>query len=424
MSAKSAEPEVRSAPPERITSIDALRGAVMLVMIFVNDLGDAPGDIVPAWMKHYRGENGMTFVDLVFPAFLFIVGISIPFALNSRLKKGESAWRMFFHVLLRSLSLLFLGILMVNGRPDTDKMGWSGWLWCVLMYLAAIFAFCVIAPAGKSEAAAKSAKGFRILSIVLRCVGLVALIFLAFAFRNKNGNPMVRLSPFNVHHIWYGILGYIGWAYMVGGIVFLVFRTNLTGILGCCVLMMCLYPANKQGMFDGLWVAKHVNIGIALGSHAAITGLGLLLGAMLLSPATKSVGARARFTLLLAAGCAAAAWLLTGLYGISKDNATPSWSLWGCVATAALWLIFYFFCDVRPIGFIAKPLAVAGQNVLLPYLISEMLPYLLGLAGIEGWYEGIAGPTLSHAIARSAICSVAILSFSVGLNRLGFRLKL
>ena len=130
MSAKSAEPEARSAPPERITSIDALRGVVMLVMIFVNDLGDVPGDIVPAWMKHYRGENGMTFVDLVFPAFLFIVGMSIPFALNSRLKKGESPLRIFFHVLIRAVSLLFLGILMVNGRPDTDKMGWSGWLWC------------------------------------------------------------------------------------------------------------------------------------------------------------------------------------------------------------------------------------------------------------------------------------------------------
>jgi predicted acyltransferase len=424
MSAKPAELEARSAPPERITSIDALRGVVMLVMIFVNDLGDVPGDIVPAWMKHYRGENGMTFVDLVFPAFLFIVGMSIPFALSSRLRKGESSLRMFFHVLVRALSLLFLGILMVNGRPDTDKMGWSGWLWCVLMYLAAILAFCAISPGGKSDASAKSFKTFRFLSIVLRCLGLATLIFLAFAFRNKNGNPMVRLSPFNIHHIWYGILGYIGWAYLVSGIVFLIFRTNLTAILGCCVLMMCLYPANKQGMFEGLWIAKHVNIGIALGSRAAITGLGLLLGAMLISPASKSVAARARFTLLLTGGCAAAAWLLTGLYGISKDNATPSWSVWGCVATAALWLIFYFICDVGSIGFVAKPLAIAGQNVLLPYLISEMLPYLLGLAGIDGWYEGLAGPTLSHAIARSAICSVVILSSGVGLNRLGFRLKL
>ncbi len=135
MSAKETEPKAPKPATERITSIDALRGVTMLVMIFVNDLGDVRGDIVPAWMKHFRGENGMTFVDLVFPTFLFIVGMSIPFALGGRLKKGEPAWRIFFHVLLRTLSLLFLGIMMVNGTPSSEKMGWSGPLWTTLMYL-------------------------------------------------------------------------------------------------------------------------------------------------------------------------------------------------------------------------------------------------------------------------------------------------
>jgi heparan-alpha-glucosaminide N-acetyltransferase len=423
MPAKPEESEARKPPVERITSIDALRGLVMLVMIFVNDLGEVRGDIVPPWLKHFRGENGMTFVDLVFPGFLFIVGMSIPFALGSRLNKGEPAWRTFFPVLVRAVSLLFLGILMVNGRPDTDKMGWSGPLWCVLMYLSAMLAFCAIAPGGK-EAPAKRAKAFRAVSLGLRCAGLAALVFLAIVFRNKNGNPMVRFSPFSIHHIWYGILGYIGWAYLVSAIVFLVFRTNLTALLGCAVLMMCLYPANKLGTFDGLWIAKHVNIGVALGSRAAITAAGLLLGAMLASPEKRSVTGRARFTLLLTAGCAAAALLLDGLYGISKDNATPSWALWGCVATAALWLIFYFISDVAPIGFIAKPLAVAGQNVLLAYLISEMLPDTVALLGIGDWYQSLAEPTVAHAIARSTVCAVGILSAGAGLNRIGFRLKL
>jgi heparan-alpha-glucosaminide N-acetyltransferase len=54
--------------PARITSIDALRGFVMFMMIFVNDLAGA-GTLVPDWMVHFndrhRGGSGMTFVDLI-----------------------------------------------------------------------------------------------------------------------------------------------------------------------------------------------------------------------------------------------------------------------------------------------------------------------------------------------------------------------
>src|SRR5881398_1959854 len=143
----------REAPArsERIASIDALRGLVMFTMIFVNDIAGVSNDIVPAWMKHYHGKSGMTFVDLVFPAFLFIVGMSIPFALGSRLQKGEPLWKTVVHVVLRTASLLFVGILMVNETPDSSKMGWSGSLWCTLMYISAICAFCTTSRQGTAS---------------------------------------------------------------------------------------------------------------------------------------------------------------------------------------------------------------------------------------------------------------------------------
>jgi len=62
---------------ERIASVDALRGLVILLMIFVNDVAGVKA--APSWLKHVSAEaDGMTLSDLVFPAFLFIMGMSIP----------------------------------------------------------------------------------------------------------------------------------------------------------------------------------------------------------------------------------------------------------------------------------------------------------------------------------------------------------
>ena len=112
---------------QRILSIDALRGITILVMIFVNELAGVSG--IPAWMKHMPADaDAMTFVDVVFPAFLFIVGMSIPFAINRRLSKGDNFMKLQGYILWRALGLLVLGFFMVNAEDGYNEaaMGMLG----------------------------------------------------------------------------------------------------------------------------------------------------------------------------------------------------------------------------------------------------------------------------------------------------------
>jgi heparan-alpha-glucosaminide N-acetyltransferase len=403
----------------RVISIDATRGLVMFTMIFVNDLAGVSHQTVPDWMRHFHGRSGMTFVDLVFPAFLFIVGMSIPFALGGRLRSGGPVGKTLLHVLARTLALLAIGILMVNDEsPGHDMSGLSPDTWAVLMFLSAIFAFCSIS----GPAAAK--QRLRLLTFVLRGIGIAGLVTLAFMFRGDHGQRIITLSPFAIHTVWYGILGLIAWAYLVGSIVFMLFRTNSAALLGCVALLVALYPADRTGVFDGFWLSRYIGIGEMLGAHPSITVGGLLLASVLVPPGRAKLAGRVCFTILFILGFAAAALLLNGLYGISKNQATPSWCLWACAITASVWLILHTLSDLGPVHPVAKILAVAGQNVLLAYLISEMLPSVLDLFHLDNFYSRLAEHGLASAVGRSAGCAAIILCVTAGLNRAGFRLKL
>lgn len=396
-----------------------MRGFVMFTMIFVNDLAGAPKTVVPDWMAHFSDRHkhgsGMTFVDLVFPAFLFIVGMSIPFAVGGRIERGEPVWKILGHVVTRALALLAIGILMVNGEsPAEETPFWSPDLWSYTMFLAAIFAFCTIAPRVAAEGPAKFWKVF---SLCLRLAGLAGMIYCALTFQGRHGRHILAFAPFAINTEWYGILGIIGWAYLFAAVTFLVFRGHRTALLGCVALLLCLYPADRKGAFDDFWLNRVFGIG-EIGAHTAIAVAGILLASRLRAAETATIQGCVRFTLLFAAGFAAAALLLNPLYGISKNNATPSWCLWSCAITALLWLLFYFVTDVRPLKWLSKPLTVAGQNVLLAYLLSEMLPSPFGLIQFAN------PPGLAWFVFRCLAWAFLLLALTAGLNRLGFRLKL
>jgi predicted acyltransferase len=423
----SPNPSRAASPPPRAASIDALRGLVMFTMIFVNDVAGAPH--IPWWLKHYNESfegSGMTFVDVVFPAFLFIVGMSIPFALGARLARGDSLARILAHVLLRTLSLLAIGILMVNGESGPRHTSLSRTAWLALLFAAAVLAFCTLSPS--RSAPSGRARAYRIATVTLRVLGAATLIWLALIYRTDRGQPLIAFHhapPFiTLRTQWYGILGLIGWAYLVGALVYLLARTDRTALVACTALLMSLFLADRAGAFTGLALRRIVSIGEVLGSQASITVAGVVLAAILLTPDTPAPRIRARFTMWFILAFAAAALLLHRPWGIVKNEATPAWCLWACAITAAVWLALYFLTDVHPVPWVSKPLVIAGQNVLLAYLLSDGLGPWLGLTPLGHYYDVLAEHGVTAAIARSLACATLILSFTALLNKLGFRLKL
>jgi len=101
------------APATRLTALDVLRGITVAFMILVNNNGDWQRAYAP--LKHAQW-NGFTPTDLVFPAFLFVMGTSMVFSFESRLSRGVARASLFFHTLRRAVILFLLG-LVVNGFP-------------------------------------------------------------------------------------------------------------------------------------------------------------------------------------------------------------------------------------------------------------------------------------------------------------------
>ena len=106
------ERSVTELKPGRIMSLDLLRGLTIGFMILVNNNGSSAAY---AQLKH-SAWNGFTLTDLVFPTFLFLVGVSTVFSTASRLARGDSRQSLFLHTLRRAVILFLLGLL-VNSFP-------------------------------------------------------------------------------------------------------------------------------------------------------------------------------------------------------------------------------------------------------------------------------------------------------------------
>jgi predicted acyltransferase len=147
----SAQPSLTAARPGRLLSLDVLRGLTIAFMILVNNNGN---EAHAYWPLKHAAWNGFTPTDLVFPTFLFLVGISTVYSTAARLAQGASRQSLFLHVLRRSIILYLLG-LVVNSFPyfHLHTMRFYGVLPRIAICYLIIASLYLISPDWRSKAA-------------------------------------------------------------------------------------------------------------------------------------------------------------------------------------------------------------------------------------------------------------------------------
>ncbi len=125
--------KIPAAVTKRIASLDALRGFTMFWIIGGGTLFYTLHQAWPNGFTKILAENmehagweGFYFMDLIFPLFLFLVGVLIPYTILGRLKKGISRKALYKHILKRTVVLILLGWVNYGVlRFDFPNMRWS-----------------------------------------------------------------------------------------------------------------------------------------------------------------------------------------------------------------------------------------------------------------------------------------------------------
>ncbi|MBL1212053.1 MAG: DUF5009 domain-containing protein [Ignavibacteriae bacterium] len=394
----------------RIKSIDIFRGLTIFLMIFVNDLISVSN--ITYWLKHMPAdESGMTIPDIVFPAFLFIVGMSIPLAFKKRLSLGESKIKIILHILIRSAALLILGILMVNiGRLNEDLTGMPRNLWSLLMFISVILLWNTFPADGKLK---------RRIYFSLKIIGACTLIILMVIFRSGTADEPTWLAT-----SWWGILGLIGWAYLASSIIYLFAKDNITTIIAAIGICIAVYIGDHSGAFDFLIFNKSfLLIGPHLAGHATITLSGVLLTLLFskngfLAEPNKKI----KQGILFALTSAIIGYCLHPLYGVSKIYTTPAFSLYSVSICVLSFLILYWIVDLKKKGELFRIFDPAGSNPLLTYILPSIIYSIIAVIGLSSymdfWREGILG------VLRSIIFSFLILWITYLMTKINIKLKL
>jgi len=396
------------APTSRVVPIDIFRGVTMAVMIFVNEVAEVRG--LPWWTNHaHAWEDRMTYVDMVFPFFLFAAGLSMPLAITRRLKRNSSMVALCLHIGSRVLGLLALGLILANAeKADPAKMALSGGLWallgliCMMLYLNAYPRW----------------ERFPAYATVLRTVGLAgAAVLLGLFRRTTHGGQTAWLDP-----SYPEILGLIGYTYLAVAFLYLLTRRWRWAPSLWFVLLVALCASSTARL-----VTFPVRLPLYFwpfgnGAMACIMMAGVVTSILFLGAGKRP---SPRFSLTMAVGFALltliAGAALTPL-GISKIRSTPTWSLYSVGAAVLLFIGLFWLCDLKRWTGWTFPVRSAGSNTLLTYLLPDLWYFSFVSAGItfldSHWNAGAPG------VIKALVFTAIILALSALLTRSKVRLQL
>ncbi len=389
----------------RIMSIDIMRGFNLVLMLFVNDIF-VPG--VPAWLGHVNADvDGMGLADWVFPGFMFMVGMSIPYSVGNRISKGDDKVALFKHILIRTISLLIIGVLMSNSRAvNAEYTGITKSLWSFVMYTGVFLVW-------NNYNEEKSSK---YLIWGLRILGVLMIIPMVIIFRGAED----RIFRFNS----WGILGTIGWGYLVAALVYMWFRDSISKASVFVAIFLIINMLSKLHLLDFLSPFRPVLGTIINGNAPFIVLSGMLITIILKNYAEKN-GIK---TVLIISGLGIASilagFLLRPWFIISKIQSTPSWGLICNGISMVLFALLFWIIDIMKKVNWSLFLRPAGANSLTVYLVPDMFYYIIWQFSLPFlFYKQADNQAL--AVAGSVVWAVVMgVGLPVLLEKINFRLKL
>lgn len=398
---------------QRNAVIDLLRALTMALMLMVNDFWSVKG--IPHWMEHAAlGEDMLGFSDIVFPTFLFCVGLSIPYAIATMRRKGRSEGDVIRHILERSFALILMGAFICNYEYGIDPaVGYDRSIYSLLMSVAFLLVF-------------NNYHGNGWLIRLLKLAGWAVLLFLLVTSRSPEGRTF--------YPYWWGILGLIGWAYLFCAMVYALVRKKRTNIIVWTLLFiicLCCSETASYSVFEGKTMLAMPEPNIVqlilstlhldnASSHLLVMS-GVLFSDIYLCKASQWTQDKKAISLLLLSGCCLMVALITHqLFITSKLIGTLPWIFFTLAIDVLLYLFFEWIVTMGRKNWFSL-LAPAGTATLTCY----MLPYILYplISMTVGWEWSYVVPE-SIGILKCMAFSGLCIALTWCLTRFSVKLKI